>query len=60
MLDDSVEIQSGLSAWLATRLYNEFNNDDNASSLAMEGLTLELLSEVSRQQAHYYLKEASR
>jgi AraC family transcriptional regulator len=49
VLDDSVEFQSGLSAWLAARLYNEFNHEDNASSLAIEGLTLELLSEVSRQ-----------
>jgi AraC family transcriptional regulator len=60
VLDDSVEIQSGLSAWLATRLYNEFNNEDNASSLAMEGLTLELLSEVSRQQARVLEHKPSR
>jgi AraC family transcriptional regulator len=48
VLDDSTEFQSGLLAWLATRLYNEFNHEDNASSLAIEGLTLEMLSEALR------------
>jgi AraC family transcriptional regulator len=48
-LVDSMEFRSGSSAWLATKLYNEFNQEDNASLLAIEGLTLELLSEVSRQ-----------
>ncbi len=37
-------------AWLAKRLYDEFHYEDNASALAIEGLTLELLSEASRRQ----------
>lgn len=48
VLDDSAEFQSGLLAWLATRLYKEFHREDEASSLAIEGLTLEMLSEMSR------------
>jgi len=48
VLDDSAEFQSGLLTWLATRLYNEFNHEDDASSLAIEGLVLEMLSEASR------------
>lgn len=48
VLEDSAEFESGILTWLATRLYNEFRRGDNASFLAMEGLTLEILSEVSR------------
>lgn len=50
-LDDSAEFQSGMIAWLGTRLYNEFHSDDHASLLAIEGLTLEILSEVSKRPA---------
>lgn len=32
------------------RLYREFHRSDSASSLAIEGLTLELLAEISRKQ----------
>jgi AraC family transcriptional regulator len=49
-LDDSAAFHGGLSVWLATRLYNEFQLADHASSLAIEGLTLEILAELSRQQ----------
>ena len=48
VLEDSAEFQSGMIAWLATRLYHEFHSNDDASQLAIEGLTLEMLSEVSK------------
>ena len=51
VLDDSGEIQSGMVTWLATRLYKEFHSEDDASLLAIEGLTLEMLSEVSKRRA---------
>jgi AraC family transcriptional regulator len=42
---------SGLSAtWLANRLYAEFSQADKASSIAMEGLVLEILAEIARSQ----------
>jgi len=50
VLDDSAEFHGGLLAWLAKRLYDEFHSEDNASALAIEGLTLEMLSEASRRQ----------
>ena len=49
-LDDSAAFHGGLSVWLATRVYNEFQLADDASSLAIEGLTLEVLAELSRRQ----------
>ena len=48
LLKDSEAFQGGLSVWLATRLYREFQLTDEASSLAIEGLTLELMAELSR------------
>lgn len=60
VLDDSAEFQSGLVAWLATRLYNEFHHQDDASSLAIEGLTLEILSEVSRRTVRVSERKAPR
>ncbi|MGQ0760818.1 MAG: helix-turn-helix transcriptional regulator [Acidobacteriota bacterium] len=48
VLEDSAEVQSGVVAWLATRLFKEFHREDEASLLAIEGLTLEMLCEVSR------------
>jgi AraC family transcriptional regulator len=48
VLDDSAEFQNGRLTWLAMRLYNEFHQEDGAAALAIEGLTLEILSEVSR------------
>lgn len=50
VLDRSAEFNQGVSVWLAKRLYNEFYRADGASGLAMEGLTLELMAEVSRRQ----------
>jgi len=40
---------SGLTAtWLANRLYAEFSREDSASSIAVEGLILEILAEFAR------------
>lgn len=47
-LNDSALFHGGLSVWLATRLYKEFQLADQASSLAIEGLALEVLAELSR------------
>jgi AraC family transcriptional regulator len=46
-LNDSA-VHGGLLVWLATRLYKEFQLADEASSLAIEGLALELMAELSR------------
>lgn len=47
-LDVPQDLEGGLPVWLATRLYQEHLSDDGASSLAMEGLTFEMLAECSR------------
>lgn len=48
MLDCSTQFNHGFSVWLAKRLYNEFYRMDGASPIAIEGLTLEMMAEVSR------------
>jgi len=47
-LDHPAAFHGGLSVWLATRLYQEFQLADEASSVAIEGLTLEVMAELSR------------
>jgi AraC family transcriptional regulator len=47
-LDHSVEFAAGTPRLLAARLHEEFWGADEASALAIEGLTLELLAECSR------------
>lgn len=47
-LENSIHCHGGLLAALMMKLYREFRQIDNASQLAIEGLTLELLAEVSR------------
>ena len=49
-LAHSVHSRAGLPSSLMMRLYREFHRSDSASSLAIEGLTLELLAEISRKQ----------
>jgi AraC family transcriptional regulator len=48
-LDDSLAFDGGLPVWLASRLYAEFQLGDEASSLSIEGLALEVMAELSRQ-----------
>lgn len=43
-----VDFRRGETLWLAARLYKEFLYADEVSSLAMEGLALELLAETAR------------
>ena len=59
-LDDSMDFQGGFTAWLAKRLYNEFYREDNASSLAIEGLALEVICEASRRQVKLSERKAPR
>lgn len=47
-LENSIHCHGGLLSGLMMKVYREFRELDNASSLAIEGLTLELLAEVSR------------
>jgi len=44
----SLEPFGGELAWLAARLYREFKHEDSYSGLAIEGLTLEMLTTLSR------------
>jgi AraC family transcriptional regulator len=48
VLDGPADFHGGLPAGVAARLYGEFHRSDEVSPLAMEGLALELLAEVSR------------
>jgi len=48
-LSQSVHSRAGLASSLMMRLYREFHRSDSASLLAIEGLTLELLAEMSRE-----------
>jgi len=45
---DPAEFGGGSSIQIAFRLYQDFQNDDVVSQLSLEGLTLELLAEISR------------
>jgi len=47
-LENSVHAHGGLLSGLMMKLYNEFLEPDGASHLAIEGLALEMLAEVSR------------
>jgi AraC family transcriptional regulator len=47
-LDRPAEFRGGWPAWLAGRLYHELAAADAVAPLALEGLALELLAEVSR------------
>jgi AraC family transcriptional regulator len=49
-VENSIFYQGGILTRLLLRLYDEFRNTDAASLLAIEGLALEMLAEVSRYQ----------
>jgi AraC family transcriptional regulator len=60
------EINGLTATWLANRLYAEFARQDAASDMAIEGLVLEILAELSRSeaaemslQAPHWLKHAT-
>lgn len=48
ILKDSADFQDGLLSTITARLYGEFRRMDSISPLAIEGLTLEMIAEVSR------------
>ena len=48
-LDEPIFLHGGLVAWLTMRLLGEARRTDEASSLATEGLALEILAELTRQ-----------
>jgi AraC family transcriptional regulator len=51
-LREPIFVHGGQAAWLTMRLYHEARRTDEASSLAVEGLALEILAELSRQHAN--------
>jgi AraC family transcriptional regulator len=48
LLNDSADFRDGLLTTITTRLYDEFRRTDSISTLALEGLTLEMIAAVSR------------
>ena len=51
VLDEQVSLRGGLPGVVARRLYQEFRAGDDAASLAVEGLLLELLAATAREAA---------
>jgi AraC family transcriptional regulator len=47
-LRDPVFVNGGRAAWLTLKMYREALREDSASPLAIEGLALEILAELSR------------
>jgi AraC family transcriptional regulator len=47
--EESNDYRGGSVAWLLTKLYHEFRRMDHTSELMIEGLTLEIIAEASRQ-----------
>lgn len=47
--EESNDYRGGSVAWLMSKLYHEFRRMDQASALMIEGLTLEIIAEASRQ-----------
>jgi AraC family transcriptional regulator len=47
-LDRPEAFRGGPLSWLAARLYDEFKDMDEASEIAIEGLALEMMAQVSR------------
>lgn len=48
MPESPVQTHRGKASWVAARLYGEFRMMDNLSWLAIEGLTIELIAEILR------------
>ncbi len=47
--DQAVDVNGGKPGWLATTLYREFRVMDEVSPLAIEGLAVQLMAEILRQ-----------
>lgn len=52
VLDRAAHSQGGLRAALALRVYKEFRLSDDASTLSIEGLVLEIIGESTRNRLH--------
>jgi AraC family transcriptional regulator len=52
LLERRASFQGGTLAWLAGRLYREFQQPDALSPLVVEGLVLEILGRAARQSVH--------
>ncbi len=57
---ESLAFEGGRLSWLARGLYRELGSPDSVSSLAIEGLTLEILAEAARQRANTLRPKAPR
>ncbi len=51
-LREPIFVNGGRAAWLSLKMYGEAMRGDSASSLAIEGLALEILAELSAVDAH--------
>jgi AraC family transcriptional regulator len=58
MPDRPTEVNNLATSWLAHRLYAEFARQDAASAMALEGLILEILAEISRSEDHGHSVDA--
>lgn len=56
-IDSTHTFAQGRPSILVNRLYKEFHMGDSASLLAIEGITLELLAELSRKESRSIVKE---
>ena len=59
-LDNSVYAHGGLLSGLMMKIYGEFRHLDTASPVAIQGLTLEMLAAVSRNQSHLAARRPQR
>jgi AraC family transcriptional regulator len=59
-LDTSIHCQEGLLALLYKKTYTEFVRMDDVAPLAIEGLVLEMLAEVSRRQKERTIEKSPR
>jgi AraC family transcriptional regulator len=57
-VDDSLHFETGQLTLLLKRAYSEFRQRDAATPLTIEGLVLEMLAEVSRQQTNCETKQS--
>lgn len=48
-LEAPIQVSGGICGWHAIRLYREFHRNDGVSPLAVEGMILELMSELLRE-----------
>lgn len=56
LVERYVNYENGLPTWLALRLYREFQHQDSATPLMLEGLLLELLAQMARNETNHQEK----